>query len=210
MITTASDWQVLPLLAVIESFLGMLGALYLAYDLFGRQQEILHRLVWVFTSGLLFAIILLVSCFFLIGPGRLIGPERFADGNLPLEIWRLIGIFSGVVLIMQFVYSSPVPSQPSRIDGFRLILALVESSIGLLALGAVIAPQDSSPLMVVIFALPGVFAFGLINGFAPVIQWWMLHLPEMRMAAIGALLIFCGFAMAVVPPIFNLLGIPFH
>jgi hypothetical protein len=48
---------------------------------------------------------------------------------------------------------------------------------------------------------------GALNGFAPTIQWWVLHLPAWRVAGIGAVLIFCGFGLALVQPLCGLMGI---
>jgi hypothetical protein len=206
MTATASDWQILPLLTLIGSCLGMLGALYLAYDLFGRSK-LLHKCTWVFSSGLLFAFILLSFFLLFFGPSRLIGPARFTSGYLPTATWRLIGISSGVGFVIQLAYFSPVPVCSPMVDRLRLVLSLALNTLELLGLGIFLAPQGSSPIMMIILALPGIIGMGLVNGFSSAIQWWVLHLPEKRVAAIGALLICCAFALIAVQPLLGFLSI---
>lgn len=196
MIIKASDWQVFPILLFGGICLGMIGALYLAYDLFERPK-VLHRYVWGFSSGYLFAFVLLTSCFILIGPDHLIGPKRFTAGYLPTTIWRTVGIFSFIALMMQTCSFSLSPMRFSSrsIDWLRLAFSVIWSGVGLVAFGVVIAPHGYSLIEAAIFALPSVLVLGILNGFSPAIQWWALQLPEKRMAATGALFIFCVFAL---------------
>ncbi|MEO7020731.1 MAG: hypothetical protein ABI234_11320 [Ktedonobacteraceae bacterium] len=203
MTATASNWQVLSLFTLTGFFLGMLGALYLAYDFFNRQPKILHRCVFVFSYGFLFTSVLVASCLFFIAH------QRFATGYPLMLIWRLIATFGFVGFFMQFLTLSPFPqTYPPIVDWLKLVYWVVLTSIGLVWLGTILLPQGSSLIEAVIFALPGILIMGLLNGFSPVIQWWIFHLPEKRVAAIGTLLIFCAFALAVVSPLLSLLGIP--
>lgn len=207
MTATASDWQILPLLTLVGSCLGMLGALYLAYDLFGRSKP-LHKCTWVFSSGFLYAFILLTFFFLFFGPSRLIGPARFTSGYLPTATWRLIGISSGVGFVIQLAYFSPVPACSPIVDRLRLVLSLALNTLELLGLGIFLAPQGSSLIVMVILALPGIAGMGLVNGFSSAIQCWMLHLPEKRMASVGAILMCCAFALVAVQPLLGFLNIP--
>jgi hypothetical protein len=122
-------------------------------------------------------------------------------------IWRLVGFFSGLGFLMQFVYSPPsTPVIPPTADWLRSVFSIAWSSLFLVSLGTLIA---SSLIIGVIFALPGVLVIGALNGFSPAIQWWVLHLPERRLAAIGVLLIFCAFALFLVQPLCGLMSISF-
>ena len=182
----------------------MLGALYLAYDLYGRQHKILHRCVWGFSSGFLYAAVLLVSCLFYLAPARLTSGYPFE------QVWRLVAVFSGVGLFMQVFISSFPPESSSPVSWPRLTFSIVWGGL-LVGAGATNAPQGSSPLLAaLIFALPSIIVLGTLNGFAPAIQRWILHLPEKRVAVIGALLIFCAFALALVQPLLGFLGVPFQ
>jgi hypothetical protein len=71
------------------------------------------------------------------------------------------------------------------------------------------ADKGTSPVAVAIFALPGTLVYGTFNGFSTAIHWWVLHLPEKRVASIGALLICGAFVLMAVLPLLALLGIPF-
>jgi hypothetical protein len=96
------------------------------------------------------------------------------------------------------------------IDRSRLVFWIILSCLEFVGIGAMIAiTQGSSPVAVVIFALPGTLVYGLLNGFSSVIYWRVLHLPEKRVASIGALLICGAFVLLSVLPLLDLLGIPF-
>jgi len=201
---TAMDWLGFPLLMLVAPCLGMLGALYIIYDLFDQQQQVLYRYVWSFSYGFLFASILLVSCLFLLSP------ERFVIGYPFEQVWRLLVVCSSVEFVMQVVTFSPSPTSPpdSRIDWPRLLFSMLRSGIALVAIGAIFAPQHYSLVGVALFALPGACILGAFNGFSPAIQRWVLRLPEKHIAAIGVLLIFCAFALALVQPLLSFLKVP--
>ena len=141
----------------------------------------------------------------------LIAPRRLADGN-PSLVQYAVFIFSVVGLMMLSVFSSALPqSRPSGVSGINWLNAIGSmalSSVGLVGLGAVAAP-GSSPIVAVLFASPGILAMGLLNGFSPAIQWWMIHLPEKRVAVVGSLLILCAFALIFVQPLLDFKGISF-
>ena len=202
MTTIILDWRLL-LFILVGSCIGVLGSLYLAYDLFGRSEK-LYRWVWVFSSGFLFASLLLASYIFFVGP------DHLSAGYLSKEVWRFVALLSSIAFMMQAVSFSSVPLvRFPGVDWSRLIFWMVLYCLGFVGTAVVMAPQGTSPITVAIFALPGTLIYGVLNGFSPAIHWWVLHLPEKRVAAIGALLICCAFVFMSVLPLLNLLGIPF-
>jgi hypothetical protein len=200
MLMTDTNW--LPLLTLVGICLGMLGSLYLAYDLFGRSK-VLCRLSWTLSSGFLFASVLLISWLVLVGP------ERFTTGSLPAEVWRLTILLSWGVFIVLFIDYSPPSIRPSPpyVNWLKLVYWVALIGFALVMLGATFAPQGFNIIAGVIFALPGIFVVGALNGFSSTIQWWVLQLPEWRVAGVGAVLIFCGFGLALVQPLCRLMGI---
>ncbi len=198
--SSSFNLEILQSFVLVAPFLGILGSLYLIYD-FCSRPKVLHRLVWAVSSSYIFSAVLIISCFFFIGSNQF-----FTQPLSPIR-WRLIGIFICAALILQFIYSPSISSRFMCIDRTRLLLALVESSIGLLALVKIIAPRDSSLFTIIIFAVPGILIFAILNGFSPAIQWWILRLPEKCVAAIGALLLLCAFALMSVQPLLSFLGI---
>lgn len=199
----SSNWQMLSPFTLGGALLGVLGTLYLAYDFFGRPQKVLQRCVWVFSSGLLVTLVLMASYLFLFGS------ERLDTGYSSQEVWRTMLIVSPLGFLIQFAFFSlPPQDRPPVIVWLKLAYSMAFSNI-LIGLGAVMAPQGSSPVEAVIFALPGTLVIGLLNGFSPTIQWWFLHLPEKRVMAIGALLILCAFALLLVQLLLGFLGLSF-
>ncbi|MEO7019844.1 MAG: hypothetical protein ABI234_06810 [Ktedonobacteraceae bacterium] len=201
MITTVSDLHVFPLFALLGVLLGILGFLYITYDLFGRQSEILHKLSFALSYSFIFVFIIFISSLFFIAPKyRIIG-------YLSPAIWGLIALYGSAVCILQFITLPPIPQiRPSGVDWLRLILWGPLIGFGLVRLGVHIIYPDSSFLKLAMFALPGTLIIGLLSSFSSAIQWRISRLPEKHVAAIGALLILCAFALIFVPPLFGFLG----
>jgi len=203
MTSIVSVWQALSPFTLVGIVVGMLGILYLAYDFIGRRSKILHRCTFVFSAGFLFAGIQLASYILMIAPRRL------ADGN-PSLIWYSALPFSIMGLLLFIIFSSAPPqNQPlgaSSVNWLNAIGSIALSGVGLVGLGAVDAPPGSSPLVALVFAIPGVFTVGLLSGFSPAIQWWMLCLPKKYITAMGAVLILCAFTLIFIQPLFGFLG----
>ena len=202
--TPSLDWQSFPLFTFSGIFLGMLGAFYLIYDFLGRPQRILQRCFWSLSSGFLVTIILIGSYMFLFGP------ERLSSGYSLNEVWRAVLILSPLGFLIQYTFfSPPLRNDPPLIGWLKLAFSIALSCILLIGLGASMVPQASSSISAVIFALPATFVIGLLSGFSPLIQRWILGLPEMRVAAIGALMILCAFALIFIQLFLNSPGIIF-
>lgn len=202
-ISMTSIWQFPPFI-LIGLFLGILGILYLIYNMTHRWSPMLHRCVFIVSAGLLFAGVQSMSYLFLIAP------QRLSEGN-PSLVGYSVSVFSIIGLMMLSVFSSALPQRrPSGVSGIHWLNALGSmalSSVGLVGLGAVAGSPGSSPMMAVIFALPGILVMGLVNGFSPSLQWWLFHLPRKGIMVVGTLLILCGLVLITLPLLFKLLGI---
>lgn len=198
---SVSGEQSFPFLMIIGIFLGMLGAFYLLYDFLDRPQRIFQRCFWSFSSGFLVTTILIVSYWFFFGP------EQLSAGYSLNEVWRKVLIISPLGFLIQYAFfSSPFQTEMPIIVQLKLAFSITLSCISMIGLVADMAPQA---VKAVLFALPTTLVIGLLNGFSSLIQRWILHLPEMRVAAIGAVLIFCAFALILVQLLLSSLGIAF-
>lgn len=202
MATFVSDLQLISLLTCIGFFLGMLGSLSLAYDFLDRKSKVLQKCIWVLSSGFVIGLILFASYLFFFGS------ERLVAGYSTSEIGRFAGVLGMFGFIFQFAFPFPLPqARPPIFLWSNALWPVIFTGI-LLCSGGVGFSATHNPVVAVIFALPSILVIGLLNGFSAAIQWWFLHLPEKRVAFIGAMLIFCAFALASVQPLLNLLGIP--
>lgn len=182
------DRHTLALISVIGSSLDVLGAMYLAYDLFGGEHGPLRTLTRAVTYGVLFGA----------GYGLAMGPVFGLTS----------GLAHGITLAWGFSRASRQKPKPGfwldtamsaiRGCGFGLGTAYSFGAAfgatfgGLSAAGQAIAyrigirpTNNYRPTKVT----------AVIGSYAPFVEWTADHVPQRRMGVIGVVLILIGFAL---------------
>lgn len=200
MTSITSLYQEFPPLVLVGLFLGVLGMLYLMYSIIGCRWKTLHSYLFIFSTGWLAANVQLISYIFLIAP------QRLADGEPSLNLFSacILGFIGlGVAIVGSSSFPQSQPSGFSYANWLKGIGSMGFSATLLIGLGLTGASPSSNPLVVVLFALPGILILGLCNGFSPKLQWWIFYLPKKYMVVVGALLISGAFALIAMQFLFG-------
>jgi hypothetical protein len=253
-------------IAILATTLTVIGSMYLAYDLLGRQHGPLRWVSLFVTSGLVGAITLeplavvvatmedipgalqvlligivvgsftgilfaipedprhprifsgrasisggVLGIFFWLALLSVFGTLRTLDSFLLfLLISTLLGVPTGILLggFHHFFRGNYRPGRPplfswqSSLKAFGIIL-LFWGIIALLTLAGTATEKQlygETPVVALIALSSAIPA-----GFAPHVFWWLNHLPERVLGAVGFVLTLIGAMLPVIQPIFNVL-----
>lgn len=252
-------------ITILAATLTVIGSLYLAYDLLGRQHGPLRWVSLFVTSGLIGTIILEPIALPVIAMGDVVGalqilllgvvlggfsgvlfaipedprhPRVFSvrssmiGGGLGILFWGallrvfvsssfslslflgiavLLGLPTGILLggfhhFFRGNYHAgrpPIFSWRSSLKALALLLTLW-GIIALLALGGPLQERAmyGETVVIAIIALSSTIP----SGFAPYVFWWLNHLPERVLGAVGFVLTLTGAILPVIQPISDILG----
>jgi hypothetical protein len=119
-------------------------------------------------------------------------------GDLVRVGW-VIGMFA---VIIQFLKLQDIVSKPNPplFIWQNMLIPIIYPGSGIGALGAFFGGAIGG----LVFGIVGAVVTGLLAGFAQGLQWRANHLPEKRLAVIGALLIGGGLVLILVQPVVDI------
>lgn len=199
----AVDWHLLDLLTSVGLLLGILGSLYLSYDLLERQSKTLREWIGSLSAGFIVASVPMTLYVLLLGP------DLIVSGASSGEVWRVAWSICFVAVIGQRALFFP-PSTPSPPVFIWRHFGWSAALTGGLLVVPVVGFAEHTIWKGVIVILSGVLMMGILSGFSESLQWRANHLPKNRLAVVGAILILCAFVLILVQPMVGLLEIPIH
>lgn len=218
----ALDHHLLDGLTILGLLFGVLGSLYLAYDLLDRKYGILRRLTEALTLAMLtvpFAsLIALDFATTATGDNQGLAPTSSRAWFLFVALAWTVGMLAGLVQ----GFWIPVPrSRPAKVFSARGCLnAWPIWVIGTLILGGIVywglralgSPAADSASGQIIFLSEAVMLPLLMisGGFSPFVRWWANRLPKNTLGVIGVFLILFGFLLAMAQPVASILDLPIH
>ena len=133
------------------------------------------------------------------------------DVELYLLVSTLFGVPIGIALggFHHFFRGNYRPGRPplfswqSSLKAFGIMLG-IWGVIALLALGEPTQEKQLYAYTLIVAAVA--FTSAIPAGFAPHVFWWLNHLPERVLGAVGFVLTLIGAMLPVIQPIFNVLS----